>query len=202
MTNAFLYKWTHIPTLRWYVGSRTAKGCHPNDGYICSSKKVKPMILENKEEWRREIIAIGDSSEILDLESEVLQLLDARNDPRSFNEHNNDKKFSMTGKVGGRKGKTPWNKGLTKSMAPNLKGGKKKGTTAWNKGKTGATPWNKGKKTGHTPWNKGLPKEQQPFYGKTFNEETLNILRNQKLGDKNPNFGKTPWNKKITKETV
>ena len=108
MTNAFLYKWTHIPTLRWYVGSRTAKGCHPNDGYICSSKKVKPMILENKEEWRREIIAIGDSSEILDLESEVLQ----------------------------------------------------------------------------------------------FNEETLNILRNQKLGDKNPNFGKTPWNKKITKETV
>ena len=46
-TQSFLYKWTHIPTQKWYVGSRTASGCHINDGYICSSIEVKPMIIEN-----------------------------------------------------------------------------------------------------------------------------------------------------------
>ena len=38
-TQAFLYKWTHIPTQKWYVGSRTAVGCHIDDGYICSRSK-------------------------------------------------------------------------------------------------------------------------------------------------------------------
>jgi hypothetical protein len=47
-TKAYLYRWTHIPSQKWYVGSRTGKGCHPDDGYICSSKIVKPMITENK----------------------------------------------------------------------------------------------------------------------------------------------------------
>lgn len=32
-TTAYVYRWTHIPTGKWYVGSRTAKGSHPNDGY-------------------------------------------------------------------------------------------------------------------------------------------------------------------------
>jgi hypothetical protein len=40
-TIAYVYKWTHIPTSKWYVGSRTAPGCHPDDGYICSSKLIK-----------------------------------------------------------------------------------------------------------------------------------------------------------------
>jgi hypothetical protein len=39
-TLAYVYKWTHLPTLMWYVGSRTAEGCHPEDRYICSSKSV------------------------------------------------------------------------------------------------------------------------------------------------------------------
>ena len=44
-SQAFVYKWKHISTNMWYVGSRTAKNCHPNDGYICSSAFVKSMIL-------------------------------------------------------------------------------------------------------------------------------------------------------------
>jgi hypothetical protein len=68
MATAFLYKWTHIPTQKWYIGSRTAKGCSLTDGYICSSKIVKPMILENKNDWKREILVIGSSEYILQIE--------------------------------------------------------------------------------------------------------------------------------------
>jgi hypothetical protein len=87
-TIAFVYKWTHIPTLKWYIGSRTSKGCNPDDGYICSSKIVKPMIQSNPTEWKREIIETGTSADMWDLEYEMLELLDAKNDSRSFNQTN------------------------------------------------------------------------------------------------------------------
>jgi hypothetical protein len=98
-TQAFLYKWTHIPSHKWYVGSRTAPGCNINDGYICSSKTVKPMIIENRDEWIREILCIADSSYIISLETKYLKLMDAKNDPMSFNRHNGDGKFTSTGKI-------------------------------------------------------------------------------------------------------
>jgi hypothetical protein len=89
MTTAYVYKWTHLPTLKWYVGSRTRKGCHPDDGYICSST-IKKMILKQPNDWIREIIAIGDPIEMYIFESEILQLFDAKNDMRCFNNHNNN----------------------------------------------------------------------------------------------------------------
>lgn len=115
---SYVYKWLHVPSLKWYIGSRTASRCHPNDGYICSSKIVKPMILANNNDWRREIIATGTVKEMLELEAEILNVLDAKNDPRSFNQHNGDGKFSRIG-IGqsGNKnpmfGKTSFTKGKT-----------------------------------------------------------------------------------------
>lgn len=94
MTTAYVYKWTHLPTMMWYVGSRTRKNCHPNDGYICSSKVVEPMVIQNHSEWKREIIAIGTKEQMISLEVEILQLFDAKNDPRSYNSHNGDGKFN------------------------------------------------------------------------------------------------------------
>ena len=85
---AYVYKWTHKPTLNWYVGSRTAKGCYPSDGYICSSKIVRPLIKDSPNEWERTIVATGTVEEILELEMEILQLFDAQKDPRSFNRSN------------------------------------------------------------------------------------------------------------------
>ena len=99
MTTAFLYKWTHTPTSKWYVGSRTAKGCHPSDGYLCSSKIVKPMILENKKDWSRTVLVIGTPEYIRSLESAYLTMLDAKNDKNSFNSDNADGNFSFTGKT-------------------------------------------------------------------------------------------------------
>lgn len=96
-TIAYIYKWTHIPTLKWYIGSRTKEKCHPNDGYICSSKLVKPLIETSPAEWVRTIVSTGSPEEILLLETEILTLLDAKNDPRSYNMHNGDGKFTTSG---------------------------------------------------------------------------------------------------------
>jgi hypothetical protein len=144
LTIAFVYLWIHIPTKKWYVGSRTEKGCHPEDGYICSSKEVAPMITENKSEWLRMVLQTGKPQDMVELEAKMLQVLNAKKDPMSFNKHNGDGKFSMAGKTGGRKGKTPCNKGLTKATAKNIKGGKPKGTPAWNSGLKTRPAWNKG----------------------------------------------------------
>jgi hypothetical protein len=104
MNTCYVYKWTHLPTMKWYVGSRTAKNSHPNDGYICSSRLVKPLIMANPKEWSKQIVDIGSKEDMLALESEILQLFDARNDPRSFNQHNNEgRPFPLV--------LTPWNKG-------------------------------------------------------------------------------------------
>lgn len=97
-TVAFLYRWVHISTGKWYVGSRTAVGCHPGDGYICSSLEVKPMILENRTQWHREILAVGEPKYIVELESRYLRTIDAKNDQMSFNRHNGDGKFTTTGR--------------------------------------------------------------------------------------------------------
>lgn len=97
-TIAYVYMWRHTPSLRWYIGSRTSKGCHPDDGYICSSKVVKPLVKAKPEEWVRVILETGEAREMFELEVELLNIFDAKNDPRSFNMHNGDGKFSLTGK--------------------------------------------------------------------------------------------------------
>lgn len=98
MTQAYLYKWTYIPTQQWYIGSRTRKDCHPNDGYICSSAKVEPMIVASRKDWIREILIIGEPLYIRTLEGVYLTLLSAAQDPMSFNEHNATGEFHRTGK--------------------------------------------------------------------------------------------------------
>lgn len=94
MTIAYVYKWTHKPTQKWYIGSRTKNGCHPDDGYICSSKIVKPLIESSIGEWEREIIATGEPNEMVQLEARLLEQLDAKNNPLSFNLHNGDGNFT------------------------------------------------------------------------------------------------------------
>lgn len=141
-TQAFVYKWTHLPTLRWYVGSRTAEGCHPEDGYICSSRQVRPLVESQADQWTRTIIAQGSPQAMLELETTILETLDARNDPRSYNQHNGDGRFTTTGTVA-------WNKGLKKP----------RGTPSWNSGKK-APQISKAKKGKPAP-NKGVPMSEE-----------------------------------------
>jgi hypothetical protein len=97
MTQAYLYRWTEIATSKWYVGSRYAKGCHPDDGYICSSKVVKPLIISNPSGWTREVLVIGNSTDIRELESKYLTALDAAKSTQSYNKRNGSGSFHTVG---------------------------------------------------------------------------------------------------------
>lgn len=97
MTTAYIYKWTHLPTSKWYIGARTKKGCHPDDGYICSSKIVKPLIENTPTEWQREILHTGTPDEMLTLESAILTNLNAKNNINSYNLQNGDGNFTTAG---------------------------------------------------------------------------------------------------------
>ena len=97
MQTSYVYKWVHKPTYNWYIGSRTAKNSRLDDGYICSSKTVKPLILAGSKEWEKTIIAVGSVDEIRNLETTILKLFNAKNDLRSFNKHNQDGKFVCNG---------------------------------------------------------------------------------------------------------
>jgi hypothetical protein len=140
--SAFVYKWTHIPTLKWYIGSRTAQGCSPDDGYICSSKKVKPLIESAQTEWSRDIIANGSPADMLDLETTLLELFDAKNDLRSYNQHNGDGRFTTTGLPAHNKGKK-----------------QPRGTPSWNSGKP--NPEHSAKMKGKPAHNKGIPMSEE-----------------------------------------
>lgn len=180
MKTAYVYKWTHLPTMKWYVGSRTYKNAHLNDGYLCSSRIVKPMILESSDDWKREIIATGTPIDMRFLEAEILILVDAKNDPKSFNQHNGDGNFSTIGI-------TPYNKGLflsedhKRKIAVSRKGQPSKSPTEetrkiLSESKLGS----KNPAYGKAPWNKGLI----GYYTQTdaANEKRRNAL----IGKKRP----------------
>jgi hypothetical protein len=144
-TVAYLYKWTELTTNRWYIGSRTKQGCHPNDGYICSSRTVKPLILEHTEQWIRTILCLGTPEYIVDLETRLLTAVDAKNDPLSYNQHNGDGKFTRIGMPSGHRGKKLGPQSAEAKMKRSIAlKGKNLGKVPWNKGKTGGTAWNKG----------------------------------------------------------
>lgn len=55
------------------------------------------MILENKNDWIRQILTVGTPRYIANLECLYLQLVDAKHDTMSFNMHNGDGKFTTLG---------------------------------------------------------------------------------------------------------
>lgn len=53
MNIPFLYIWIHLPTKKWYIGSRTAKNCHPSEhkeklSKAHSQRQRSPHSLETK----------------------------------------------------------------------------------------------------------------------------------------------------------
>lgn len=192
---AFVYCWTHIPTGKWYVGSRTAKGCHLSDGYICSSKEVKTMITENSKEWNRNIIATGESNDILNLESAILKKLDAKNHPMSFNRHNGDGKFTTLGRI------EPEH--IKEKRISKLKGMKKpdgfgekikkirtglKFDEQWRKNIGLASKGRLQSLEARKKNSESHMGEKNHFYGKTHTEETKQLIREKKTGKKSSSW--------------
>ena len=116
MTQAYLYRWTELSTNKWYVGSRYAKGCHPEDGYICSSKYVKPLIIAKPDDWTREVLVIADRKYIRELEVNYLKLLNAVKDKQSYNKHYGGATFMNDGE--------PYSDETKRKISESLKGSK------------------------------------------------------------------------------
>lgn len=199
-TQAFVYKWTHLPTLRWYIGSRTAEGCHPEDGYICSSRQVKPLVESQRDDWTREIIAQGLPADMLELETIILETVDARNDPRSYNQHNGDGRFTTLGIEPHNKGKyiprnkPAWNSG---KKAPQISAAKK-GKPAPNKG----VPMSEEQKLKISLSRKGKPSPKKGLPGKLQTAES-NSKRSAKLkGRVSPMKGRTYTMSEETKRKI
>lgn len=171
---SFVYKWTHLPTGKWYIGSRTAKGCHPDDGYISSSQLVKPLIQENPTEWKREIIQTGSPEEMIRLETSLLESLDAKNNPMSYNQHNGDGKFTRTGVKVSLETRLKQSESI-KKIHPN------RGKPSPNKGKVASEETRKKQSEAK------LGKKRKPF-----TEQTREKIRQAKLGPNNPSYGKIP----------
>jgi hypothetical protein len=176
MKQAFVYHWQELSTNKWYIGKRTSKGCHPNDGYICSSNIVLPLIQANPTNWKRTIIAIGDPNDISNFETLLLKKLDAANDPMSYNLCNN---------VPNRTGKSH-SKEHSRKISEAQKGKKipeetrrkmseaRKGRAPWNKGIQG---YKTGKRIMTDEWRENISKSKKlkptrAWLGKTRSEET------------------------------
>ena len=106
MRTPYVYRVTDLETSKWYIGSNYSKGCHPcwlGVRYFTTSKLVKPMFKNNPARFVKEILAIGSIDYVVEIEARMLHLLDARNDPRSYNGHNGDGKMNCSkfGKLGG-----------------------------------------------------------------------------------------------------
>lgn len=171
---SFVYKWIHLPTGKWYIGSRTAKGCHPEDGYISSSQLIKPLIKQNPAEWKREIIKTGSPEEMIKLETTLLESLDAKSNPMSFNQHNGDGKFTRTGVLVSEETRKKQSESI-KKVHPN------RGKPSPNRGKIAS------EETRKKQSESKLGKKRKPF-----TEQTRDKIRQAKLGSNNPSYGKTP----------
>jgi hypothetical protein len=152
-----------------YVGSH--KGT-VDDGYISSSKTFIKEYNERPKDFIRTVIAVGNYSDIRNLESCILVSVNAAKDNMYYNKSNGDGKFYCSAhttetkiKIGQKsKGRKPM---LGKTMSPDSKekmSKAKKGIPSNVTGKKLSEETRKKMslaKLGKTPWNKGLPASEE-----------------------------------------
>ena len=83
--DSFVYRWREIATGKWYIGYHKGQ---PDDGYICSSQIVKPLIQTDPSRWERKILRFGTRQACMALERRLLKKLEAKKNPKSYNRSN------------------------------------------------------------------------------------------------------------------
>ena len=91
MSRPYAYRVTEKLTGKWYIGSKYGKSAEPSKlgvSYFTSSDVVEPLFRRNPAAFDIQILVISDSNYVRKMESTLTKMLDARNDPMSFNEYN------------------------------------------------------------------------------------------------------------------
>jgi len=101
--DSFVYRWRNTKTRQWYIGYH--KGSE-HDGYICSSKTAKPAIESNPDVWQRKILRWGTKQQMVVLERKLLNKLNAKRNPQSYNRSNGNAAWG--GRTKGSKSKTTY----------------------------------------------------------------------------------------------
>lgn len=135
---AFVYEWINVETGMKYIGSH--KG-DEKDGYISSSKYLLEDYQRNPDIFVREIIARGNIDDMRYLESQLLQEVNAAENPQYYNKHNQNGKFICYGHSDETKNKmkkrVPWNKGKKNIYSDET-------LNKMKKAKENYVPWNLG----------------------------------------------------------
>ena len=84
---SFVYCWTDRATNKLYIGKH--KGS-TDDRYISSSKYMLEEYIRRREDFCREILAVGNDEDMVAFESAILIALNAAKDPLFYNMHNNN----------------------------------------------------------------------------------------------------------------
>lgn len=93
MSTPYFYIIRETATGKYYAGSRIKRGCHPSEllvGYLTSSHLIQSLCDSDPHAFtvdRVHTFTTADEAE--DYETRFLQKVDARNNPRFYNQHNN-----------------------------------------------------------------------------------------------------------------
>lgn len=140
MTTPYVYKLTDTVTGKWYIGSRTAKGCYPEElgvRYFSSSKLVEPIYRCEPSRFKSEIIVVSEDSDfVIKVESDMLKFRLARTDPMSYNMHNGDGRYNphKSGKRVAEENRRLGKAIFSQTRDQKSEAGKKGGTIAGSKG--------------------------------------------------------------------
>lgn len=91
---AFVYCWTDKRDNKFYFGYHKGK---EDDGYVCSSKLMMEQYKHRSQDFVREIIAYGAKEECHDLETAILQTIDAKHMKNVYNQTNGDWEYVFKG---------------------------------------------------------------------------------------------------------
>lgn len=106
----YVYELVCNKTGKWYVGCSLKKNSNPSQlgvSYFTSSNHVKNLFKTDSSNFTKKIIVeSSDKDYIFNVETSILKFRDAKNDPLSWNCHNNDKLINpfKGSQLGSRKG--------------------------------------------------------------------------------------------------
>lgn len=99
---SFVYRWIDLKSNKVYIGMHTG---HIDDGYISSSNILNEQYKLRPEDFKREILFTGTTSDVAIKEAALLNEVDARNNSQYYNQHNGDGNFRLKAHTKDSKGK-------------------------------------------------------------------------------------------------